>query len=199
MEVAKQAYRRKPAILSMIISNYAETLEKYGEEKDALKYYKEALVVLENIPASSIGARIILLKKIAELSLKFHDIDEAMNNIKVAKQLIENTVDILQDIPKHFKERILYIMAICYIKNGEAQRAFDILEKIRIELEKSKVKLPLLSDVYYEMAQILRKKDSKNALSYIEKGISTSSGIFGPGNYSTKRFVILKEILQKER
>jgi hypothetical protein len=37
MEVAKEAYRRKPALLSMIISNFAETMERYGDGKEALK------------------------------------------------------------------------------------------------------------------------------------------------------------------
>jgi hypothetical protein len=76
----------------MIISNFAETMERYGDSKEALKHYKEALRVLD-ANGSSNGTKIVLLKKVAELSMKHESIDNAIEYIKEAKHIVENSVD----------------------------------------------------------------------------------------------------------
>jgi hypothetical protein len=73
------------------------------------------------------------------------------------------------------------------------------LEKVIEELEKSKVKVPLVSDVYYEICVIMQKLDPARAVGYVEKGINNSASIFGSGNYSTRRFINLREALQREK
>ncbi len=149
------------------------------------------------LDGGSNGTRIILLKKISELSIKYEKVDDAIEHLKEAKYVIDNSNESMAELPSHFKERIMYLLAVCYHKNGDLVNSRDILESIIEELEKTKAKVPLVSDVYYEICVILQKSDPKKALGYVEKGISNSASIYGSGNYSTRRFINLREALQR--
>jgi tetratricopeptide (TPR) repeat protein len=198
METAKIAYKKKPAMLSLIISNFAETLELFAKNKEALKYYKLAAEVFPANQNGTGNSLIILLKKIGEIQFKLNQLQEALETFLEAKRIISNLTD-LKDLPKDYVHRINHSIGTIQLRLGNMKDGLNSFEAARHGLETLGQVSPLLVDCYYQQAKInkdLGKLDLAREL--IEKGTKLSKSLPTQAKEFVSRFSALRSSLEKD-
>lgn len=198
MEAAKIAYKKKPAMLSLIVSNFAETLERFAKNKEALKYYKQAA---EIFPVNQIGAGtslIILFKKIGEIQLKLNLLPESLESFLEAKRMISNLAD-LKDLPMDYIHRINHSIGSIQLRLGNTTEGLKSLEAARQGLESLGLITPLLADCYYQLARSYKDQGNLDlAREKIEKGAKLSKSLPNQAKEFGNKFSSLRITLEKD-
>jgi tetratricopeptide (TPR) repeat protein len=198
MEAAKIAYKKKPAMLSLIVSNFAETLERFAKNKEALKYYKLAAEVFPVNQNGTGNSLIILFKKIGELQYKLNQLPEALDTFNEAKRVISNLTD-LKDLPKDYIHRINHSIGTIQLRLGHTKDGTNSFEIARQGLESLGLVSPLLVEIYYQLARTYKDQGKLElAREMIDKGNKMSKSLPNQGKEFVNRFSALKTTLEKD-